>query len=1348
MRQKTKICAWVLFSAVSAVHSYAATDDTGRRFIYLAGAETPSQSLPTVESADQWESNKMYETAPGSNVYEIVKDTRSLAWGRWFRFYSDLADGLPDGSEYLAYNMNLIQPGTDGAALYPGANGIMSSDDMYESRYDQRTGTWCVPEDGVYRFRVDLRRHRLTVIPQNTPLMIVNSEYSADSIASYPSLAAIAGYYPAGPLQFSVFDAFADKWLNPAGNAALSTGLDIALSFTESDVKGEPFRVDGWTGGVIKGQGWGNRLDIVPDDMADAYTPVDLDAIYVVGGFTGWSFTTVSRESGAEAIYKVALPAGTTDFKLTLDSDWSSPQIGSRSPIPVIADGVANYSLLLSSTGTMPNHTVDNPLGHDAILTVNLTRGTASISSDVNLELASASSLVPVDRDQLFVEISGLTAFTPWKDCSDGVLSCFDGLSRQADGTYSGSFEVPAGQFKVRFISGLPDKGAVPTVMAPPTGNDREIVTTGGEAYSSAALLSADNAGYWTLTPDKWTGGRVTATVTPGDAPSVKFELGLSGTDGTVGQLYVIGTPNGWSINNGSIVLRPTDKGGYYGSFEADAGTPIFRFYSQLGDWESNSYGSTREDMVADEWDYTPDEVHLAYCTRGKGSYAINGWPGGTVYTYVDLAAARVTISDSPISSAGQIIDPASVKHVYLYSNGQYRELDKTENGMYTTTVNTGLTGEGLELRLFTRKLPLSPEEPEWEGSYALSADVAQPVAYDKFNVAEFGFVSQDTVTTAGATPFRTQATEETYAYQVTVDMENSRLYVERLGHSYILYGAISNGKVPTYANRAEFSDLVISRNGTAVNIPAGKFGFAMATDFATASADAIGRNPLVADLAGGYFHASDPWTGSLLPVRYVQAPDWKGGDVIVAGAFIADPAKIGDLKINFYKYPDGNAALDISETAPDSRVYTGRYAFSGTVSFDFTAFGADAQPLAITSNTYWPGGTGWNFMYNEGRNRLVPSDGIAAGKVGFHGVSFFMPSLVGEGEIDITLDLNDFSLTAKVDKANEGNVYEIVSDGDNSLDGATGYPSSSSEDTVVISASAGDTGAPGEQNIAFNLTTPDGKVIVPAAGADTEISFDKNGNWSGAYTDSPAPAADTRTALRRTAARSGKWFFSLPAATSSEISMMVDEANHRLTVSSSAHNRGFYIVSADDYGRLGIENIGEMAQNVLEPVADGIYEAEYTIPGHTAGTPYMFLLAKSSALTSGISPVSSAMATAEISEARTSASLLATDRNGISPFTVVSPAPVVRLRFDSNQSALTVSYDPAGIENISAEADILTVAAAQGGIRITASREATVAVYTLAGQLVKMIDVTPGTTFVSLAGGLYIANGTKLSVR
>lgn len=106
--------------------------------------------------------------------------------------------------------------------------------------------------------------------------------------------------------------------------------------------------------------------------------------------------------------------------------------------------------------------------------------------------------------------------------------------------------------------------------------------------------------------------------------------------------VWIIGAFPGWDIANDSAPLVETEaeSGVYQGTYEIPAGQFQFRFYDELGDWESYSIGSQDADEPVEitfkDGKYEgPVAIGVekgdSKNPKGKGSWLVSDWPGGKV---------------------------------------------------------------------------------------------------------------------------------------------------------------------------------------------------------------------------------------------------------------------------------------------------------------------------------------------------------------------------------------------------------------------------------------------------------------------------------------------------------------------------------------------------------------------------------------------------------------------------------------------------------------------------------------------------------------------------------------------
>lgn len=113
------------------------------------------------------------------------------------------------------------------------------------------------------------------------------------------------------------------------------------------------------------------------------------------------------------------------------------------------------------------------------------------------------------------------------------------------------------------------------------------------------------------------------------------------------GFIYLVGAPEGWAgpsaaneahYNDWKMFEKDDAIGSavYYGTFQVDAGSAMFRFYTALTGWDNDSYGSQEDDNPI-EYEFT-DGVFAGKVVKGKGSFSFPSWPGGAMTICVDMS--------------------------------------------------------------------------------------------------------------------------------------------------------------------------------------------------------------------------------------------------------------------------------------------------------------------------------------------------------------------------------------------------------------------------------------------------------------------------------------------------------------------------------------------------------------------------------------------------------------------------------------------------------------------------------------------------------------------------------------
>ena len=145
------------------------------------------------------------------------------------------------------------------------------------------------------------------------------------------------------------------------------------------------------------------------------------------------------------------------------------------------------------------------------------------------------------------------------------------------------------------------------------------------------------------------------------------------------GDLYIIGEPQGWNINEGSLTVHETGAGTgiFTGSLDVPEGKFMFRFYSKLGDWETNSIGSQVDDNPINIT--IGADGYIGDCVWGKGSWSVPDWAGGIVDIVVDL-------NDMTVSFV-----PAVPRDIYIVGACQGWDINSKAMTLKETGVGTDI---------------------------------------------------------------------------------------------------------------------------------------------------------------------------------------------------------------------------------------------------------------------------------------------------------------------------------------------------------------------------------------------------------------------------------------------------------------------------------------------------------------------------------------------------------------------------------------------------------------------------------------------------------------------------------
>ena len=207
---------------------------------------------------------------------------------------------------------------------------------------------------------------------------------------------------------------------------------------------------------------------------------------------------------------------------------------------------------------------------------------------------------------------------------------------------YAGTFHVSEGQFQFRFYSELGDweHNSIGSQME---DNPVEIEFTEDKYFGDVVV---GGKGSWQY--PEWEGGNVDVEINLNDNTiSMTLHAGAEAPT-TPAILYLIGQPQGWDINSNAMSMEQTAPGSgiYMGRFDIPAGDFVFRFYSALGNWDTNSIGSQVDDSPIDIT--FKNEVYVGdVVVGGKGSWQYSSWTGGRIAVTLNLNDNTIQIAEA-----------------------------------------------------------------------------------------------------------------------------------------------------------------------------------------------------------------------------------------------------------------------------------------------------------------------------------------------------------------------------------------------------------------------------------------------------------------------------------------------------------------------------------------------------------------------------------------------------------------------------------------------------------------------------------------------------------------------------
>lgn len=544
-------------------------------------------------------------------------------------------------------------------------------------------------------------------------------------------------------------------------------------------------------------------------------------------------------------------------------------------------------------------------------------------------------------------------------------------------------------------------------------------------------------------------------------------------------------------------------------------------------------------------------------------------------FTMPSLAGTAVTAPDGIM-----IIDSATE-----YVQTSAREIS---DGVYTTSIYNNPYVPGLvhRLKIFRSKHTFAQEEPDFLNSYTLSfADTE--IAPGPDGVAETSFIFNDGVNAGAGNELRVK-TEGQYgmgiSYYVIIDFNTGKIYFDHC-KSYYLTGTATGGKIPTYANRKEFDEYRHTDIGSGyfIELPEGDVTLRRTNLFSNLAYHS--EEKVEATFNSDGVAKTDYYNRNSYPDEALLH-NCPGGKIFFSEGHSAetqgcnfhmiavDKIKYFDLVIqqwnnSTYRY-DNTSLGKLTLTDAATQTYTGR------VTIPANSLGvATCQFLVNSDSDLGFGGCGRYLSIDPDTKSVVYDLDPAALD------SFFALNNVDNPTVDITLSLEKMNVTV------------ILLEGDL----RTAYTLNFNTGTQNVSLTTGDGKITGsayvtpdaDGNISVNLSTSDGRLIVPVDG-DTEMEFDADGVFAGDLEIIKSPSPE----MLLSPLSAGKWQMKSEDYQSDYLGYSFDLENKTVTFVSDNHATRLYAVAAD--ANATITDPREVKRGALLPNNDGTYSAKIYI--------------------------------------------------------------------------------------------------------------------------------------------------------
>lgn len=831
--------------------------------IYVVG-DMNEWVTPTPDNAEALSNYRLYETTPGSNIYEGYISTLVMAGtGRMadhFKIYTELDETKAIGSAV-----------GETAVEFP-ASEIGMCEMSYVSGSGSAVANFAIPDGSSYcpYISVDMNRSTITFDQMNRYFIVGelsgNVAPTLDNVEHYKNW--MLKWYqtqmidiPAGKFSFYLVDRLGNK----AGTYGASTNTvsfdengNTRLSSTLGD--STPWTVADWQGGKVamfmQGDG---TLDITDYD----------DKIYLFGTHNNYAnWTTANADQYADWIltetydgsrvyqgtFEIPAQSGSSDLILRFidrltengwyDGIYNTNQIGLTSDLAEVNFNEYGFTHMDLRIGT-----------ENCMVVKNWTGGTLSFVVDLN------KMSVIVDKQSCYYLIG---------DISGNIAPTYENLDKLAPyavniGTAK-VFDIPAGDVSFYFS------------------------TLGGSVYkarSGAENIEFDENGFWEGRKttgsngvdwklSDWEGGKIVV--------NLYGQLRLRKL-GTASQIYMVGSMNNWeSPTDDTWALKETTAGSgiYKGTFNIEASSAVyFKFWFSVNDgWnDDNTISISTSPFFFGADGTATSEVTIG----GAGNNAeITNWNGGEIEFTVDMNTMTLTVN---------VGEENATKYLYLMgvsdvepipANAEdyadWMILESTTDGIYSGTFYVPADKFSL---YFSPKF--TDEGWNTAAYYAGTEDIDLVSNLDETATGTFDLTQ---ATTGGRW---TISDWEGGDVAVTINLnENTvKFSVPSLAPKQLyVIGQFTNWVVPSAANTAHYANYALRETTIGSNIYKGTFyissgsaQFRFYTELSGWEVGALGcqayDNPIDYQMTEGQF------SGTLVDGKGTwNFPDWAGGNM------------------------------------------------------------------------------------------------------------------------------------------------------------------------------------------------------------------------------------------------------------------------------------------------------------------------------------------------------------------------------------------------------------------------------------------------------------------------------------